>query len=110
MNNVLKKLTDKLDSERVYDYDVEHVIPKDEISVDTNLKEIEVTLPSSNDYAQFEIDDYIRSLVPFIRVTTKTERNVTVMKVRGSLSQEQLYKLVKYIIKSQGFCVILDKP
>lgn len=107
---MVRKLTDKLDKERVYDYDVDRIIPKDVVSINSDLNSIEVYIPEKQDYSQFGIEDFIKSMLPFAYVNNTFERNIFVLRVKGtSMSFDQYYKLVKYIIKEEGFCVIINQ-
>lgn len=106
---MIAEVTEKLDKERIYDYEVDSSIPRDVISVTSaNLGNVEIYLPKSEDYAQYGIDDFLRSIVPHVRTYTTLDRDIYIMKVRGSLNASQYYKLIKYIIENEGFCAILD--
>lgn len=108
-NIMIAEITNRLDNERIYDYEVDESIPKDVISVTSkDMTNVMIYLPKSNDYAQYGIDDFLRSIVPHIRTYTSLERDIYTMKIRGSLTQSQYYRLIKYIIEEEGFCAILD--
>lgn len=107
-NTMVQKITEKLDKEREYDYEVDTKIPKDVISINTSLDSLEIYLPKDNDYAQYGIDETLRDMIPYIRTTTTFERDIYVVRVKGKLTFDQYYKLIKYIIQTEGFCVILS--
>ena len=108
-NNMVKNITEKLDRDGIDDYDVSNSIPSDSISITSDLKDTKIYIPTDFEYSQFEIDDYIRSMVSYMRPSTTYDRNIYVMKLSGRLSETQYYKLVKYIATEHEFCVIIDK-
>ena len=68
---------------------------------------LKIYIPRDYEYSQYEIDDFIRTQAKFVRTNTNMERNIYVMKLMGSLTFPQLYKLVKFIIAEEGFCTLL---
>ena len=108
-NNMVNNITSRLDREGVDDYEVSDVVPSDSISITSDLKDTKIYIPTDFEYSQFEIDDYIRSMVSYMRPTTTFDRNIYVMKLSGRLSEAQYYKLVKYIATEHEFCVIINK-
>lgn len=106
---VLEDVVNKLERDHYRDFDVSKSIPKDSISLTTDLNNLVIYLPVDLEYSQFGIDSYIRSMVPYARTTTVLDRNIYVMKLHGRLSVAQLVKLVKYIIEDSEFCVLIDK-
>ena len=108
-NKMIDNITARLDKDGIEDYEVSESIPKDSISITSELKDTKIYIPMDYDYSQFEIDDFIRSMVSYIRTTTTLDRNIYVMKLNGRLTEAQYYKLVKYLISSQEFCVLINK-
>ena len=108
-DNMVNNITSRLDREGVEDYEVSDSIPSDSISITSDLKDTKIYIPTDFEYSQFEIDDYIRSLVSYMRPTTTYDRNIYVMKLTGRLSEVQYYKIVKYIATKHEFCVIINK-
>ena len=108
-DNMVNNITSKLDREGVDDYEVSDTIPTDSISITSDLKDTKIYIPTDFEYSQFEIDDYIRSMVSYMRPTITFDRNIYVMKLSGRLSEAQYYKLVKYIATEHEFCVIINK-
>lgn len=106
LRNVLEKITQKLDKERIDDYEVNESIPRDVVSIDLENGQTKIYIPEDYDYAQYEIDDFLRSKSSMIRTTTETERDITVMKVDKTLTINQIYDLIKFIIKNYDFCNI----
>lgn len=108
-DNMVNNITSRLDREGVEDYEISDSIPSDSISITSDLKDTKIYIPTDFEYSQFEIDDYIRSLVSYMRPTTTYDRNIYVMKLTGRLSEVQYYKIVKYIATKHEFCVIINK-
>lgn len=107
--NMTDKLIERLDRDRIEDYDVDDRVPTDVISVTSDPTQLSIYIPTDYEYSQYDIDDFIRSMAPHLRTTTRMDRNIYVMKLSGSLTFEQFVKLVKYIIKTDDFCTIIDK-
>lgn len=110
-SSVIKELTDKLEKEKEYDYSVESTIPKDSISINADLSNLEIYIPKDFEYSQYEIDDFLRELLPYAYTDTRMETGrVYHMILKGAkLTPNQYYKLVKFIIREGEFCVILDR-
>ncbi len=106
---MVKNIVSRLDREGVSDYDISESIPSDSISITSDLKDTKIYIPTDYEYSQFEIDDFIRSMVSYMRPSTTFDRNIYVMKLTGRLSEAQYYKLVKYIATKHEFCVIINK-
>jgi len=106
-NQVILKLKEKLEKEKEIDWEVSDYIPNDSISVTANLSSIKIYVPEEFEYSQYDIDDFIRTEFKYIRTNVSYDRNILVMKLNGALTQVQFEKLVKYIIKSQGYCTLL---
>ena len=105
---MISRLTQKLDKEKIEEYDVSDTIPKDSISVVGDLMDFAIYLPEEFEYTQYLIDDKIRALAPHIRTNTVLDRDVYIMRLSSKLTEDQLYKLIKFIIAETDFCVILD--
>lgn len=105
---MITKLTEKLDRDRIEDYEVSDKIPRDVISISPDPSSINIYIPRDLEYSQYTIDDTIRSLVPHLRTTTTLERDIYVMKLSGTLNFDQLYKLIREIIEDNEFCSIID--
>jgi len=109
-NNMVEKLTDNLEKDGLEDFEISDRIPKDVISITTDLKNISIYIPFDLDYAQYEIDDEIRRNAKFLRTKTVLDRNIYRMTlIGGTLTFSQYYNVVKYIIKELGFCTLLDQ-
>lgn len=108
-NLFLSRLTSDLDRHGYEDYDICSSIPGDSISITTDLGNLKIYIPVDLEYSQYGIDDFIRSLAPFIRTSTMLDRNVFVMSLHGRLSEAQYTKLVKHIIDQEEFCTIIDE-
>ena len=108
---VIQEITQRLEKEKEYDYSVETKIPKDCISVTADLGNLEIYIPRDFEFSQYNIDDFLREILPYAYSDTRMEAGgVTKMTIKGArLTTAQYYKLVKFIIKEGEFCVILDR-
>lgn len=105
---MVDKIVEKLDNEGICDYEVSNKIPNDVISITAELGSLKIYIPTDMDYAQYEIEDYIRLLSRFVRTQVTTERGLYVMSLGSPLNFIQYYKLIKNIIDKEGFCTILN--
>ena len=109
IDRMITKKTKKLDRDRISDYEVTSKVPNDVISIFPDPKCIKIYIPEDLEYSQYDIDDYIRSIAPYMRTNTSMERDIYVMKISGgNFNEGQLYKLVKYIIEETDFCSIIN--
>lgn len=106
--DMINKLVAKLEHDGVEDFDVSDKIPKDSISINADLGNLLIYIPMDLEYSQYGIDDFIRSMVPYLRTSTILERDIYKMKLSGKLTEQQYIKLVKYIIDEEEYCVILN--
>lgn len=106
---IIEKLSNKLDGQRIYDYEITDRIQKDVISINTDLSNLRIYIPKDLEYSQYELDDFIRELSPYFRTYTSFDRDIYVMRVSNSFTFEQYYKLVKFIIANEEFCSIIDE-
>lgn len=106
---MINKLVEKLDSNFVEDYEVSDKIPRDDISISIDNSTPTIYIPTDLEYSQYDIDDFIRSMAPHLRTTTKLDRNIYVMTVSGKLDINQLFKLIKFIIDIGDFCTLINK-
>lgn len=108
-NKMLDSLIKALDSESVEDYEVSDRVQKDVISLSINDSIPVIYIPLDMEYCQYDIDDFIREMLPHIRTNTKLDRNIYILKVSGPLNLTQYVKLVKFIIKIGDFCTLIKK-
>ena len=108
-DQTISRITSKLDQEGLRDYEVSEKIPDDVISIDPNLSSVKIYIPEELDGAQYEIDDHIRQVAKFIRINTTFDGKFCILSLSGTLQQSQLYRLIKYLVKEQGFCTILSR-
>lgn len=106
------KMTDnlvkKLDLGKVQDYEVIKDISSDTISIwCEDPSKVKVFIPLSLDYAQYEIDNWLRENIKFVRVQIDEKPGRFEVSLRGTLTLPQLYNLVKYIIEEWDFCSII---
>ena len=104
--NSVEEIVNKLEKERITDFEVCEYISVNDISVNTDLDNIEVYIPKDADFAKYDIEDFISDMLPYSSINTKIERSVVILKVRGKMKKDQYYKLLKYIIDEEGFVVI----
>lgn len=106
---LLDKLIKKLEDNNIFDYEIIDKIQKDVISISSDLNSVKIYLPSEFEYSQYEIDDYIRSIIPHIRINTIFDRGIYIMKLPIPITFEQYYKIIKYIITENDFCSIIEE-
>lgn len=106
---MITKITEKLDKERISDYEVAPKAPNDVISIYPDPGKVKIYIPEEFEYSQYGIDDFIRSMIPSARTSISSERDMYVMTLSsGRMNENQLYKLVKYIIEENEFCSIIE--
>lgn len=105
---MVSRITDKLDSKGIRDYDVSDRISRDSISVTMDLNNFRIYIPRSFEYSQYTIDDAIRAMIPYCRTTTVLDRNMYVMTLSSKLTENNLVDLVKHIIEEDEFCTLLQ--
>lgn len=106
---MIDKITAKLDKAGIDDYDIVSRIPGDTISITADLGNLKIYLPRDFEFSQYDIDDFIRDMVGYLRTRTVLDRNIYVMSVLGGkLTEEQYFKLVKHIIEENEFIAIIN--
>ena len=106
---VSDKISAKLDRDGILDYEVSDKISDDSISISSDLSNVEVFIPIDLEYSQYPIDDILRKVAPYLRSTTNLERDIYILRVQGKMTEDQYYKFIKGIIKSEEFITILEK-
>ena len=104
---MIEKVVEKLDKAGVEDYEIVKKIPIDVISVTLDLNSVKIYIPRDYEYSQYDIDDFIRDLIPYARTRTVYDRNIYVMTVSTSMKVEQFCKLVQFIADEWEFCSII---
>ena len=104
---MITKIIDLLDKAGVEDYSVSNKIPSDAISVSL-VNDLKIYIPREFEYSQYDIDDFIRSMVSYARTSTKLDRNIYVMNTSVQLKPEQIAKLIEFIAEEWDFCTILN--
>lgn len=104
-NNV-KEIVEKLEKERIEDFEVREYISDNDISINTDLDNLEIYIPQEADFAKYDIEDFISDMLPYASISTTLERKVCILKVRGKMRKDQYFKLIKFIIDEEGFIVI----
>ena len=106
---MIDRITKKLDNAGLDDYDVASKISKDSISITSDLGNLKLYLPYEYEYSQYDIDDFIRGLSGAFRTKTVPDGDIYVMTVYGGrLNEIQYFKLLKYIIEENEFVTILE--
>jgi hypothetical protein len=108
-NVMLNKITAKLDQEREDNYDIDLSIPDDVISVNLDLDHMEIYIPIEFEYSQYTIDNKIRSIASYLRTDVQLDRDIYIMSLTSKVTFDQYYKIIKAIIKEEGFCSIINK-
>jgi hypothetical protein len=108
-NNFLERITENLDRSGIDDYEVSDSIPGDYISITADPINTKIYVPIELEYSQYDIEDFLRSVAPFIRTRTIFDRNVFILSLSGKLTDAQYIKVVKFIIENEEFCVIIDE-
>lgn len=104
--NTVKEIVEKLEKERIEDFEVREYISDEEISINTDLDKLEVYIPREADFARYDIEDFISDMLPYVSINTVQERKVYILKVRGKMRKDQYLRLIKFIIEEEGFIVI----
>jgi hypothetical protein len=102
----IKEIVEKLEKERIEDFEVREYISDNDISINTDLDNLEIYIPKEADFARYDIEDFISDMLPYSSINTVMERKVYVLKVRGKLRKDQYYNLIKFIIEEEGYVVI----
>lgn len=105
---MIEKIEEKLDKLGVEDYDISKKIPLDTISVSSDFVTPKIYIPRDYEYSQYDIDDFIRSIIPFAKTKTIYDRNIYVMSISTPIKLDQYCKLIKYISEEWEFCTILE--
>ena len=100
---MIEKIEEKLDKLGVEDYDISKKIPLDTISVSSDFVTPKIYIPRDYEYSQYDIDDFIRSIIPFAKTKTIYD-----MSISTPIKLDQYCKLIKYISEEWEFCTILE--
>ena len=107
---MIDRITKKLDNAGLDDYDVDSRIPGDSISVSSDLGNLKIYIPHNIEYFKYDLDDFIRGLSGVLRTKTSLDGDVYEMSVYGGrLTEDQYFKLLKYIIEEEEFVTILEE-
>ena len=107
---MIDRITKKLDFAGLDDYDIAQRIPKDSISITSDLGNLKIYLPYEYEYSQYDIDDFVRGLSGSFRTKTVRDGDTFVMTISGGRWTEiQYFKLLKYIIEENEFVTILEE-
>ena len=105
---MIDKIEEKLDKLGVEDYEITKKIPLDVISITSDFIAPKIYIPRDFEYSQYDIDDFIRSLIPHAKTKTVYDRNIYVMSISIPVKLDQYCKLIKYICDEWEFCSIID--
>ena len=106
--NMIEDITKQLDKIGVEDYEVAVKIPLDTISVIADPRHVKIYIPRDFEYSQYDIDDFVRSILSHARTKTVYDRNIYVMTVSTPMNLSQYCKLIKYIADEWEFCTIIE--
>jgi hypothetical protein len=106
--NAVKEIVEKLEKERIEDFEVREYISNNDISINTDLDNLEIYIPKDADYIKYDIEDFISDMLPYSSINQVIERKVIILKVRGKMRKDQYLKLIKFIIEEEGFVVIMS--
>ena len=107
---MIDRITKKLDNAGLDDYDVDSRIPGDSISISSDLGNLKLYIPHNIEYFKYDLDDFIRGLSGVLRTKTSLDGDVYVMSVYGGrLTEDQYFKLLRYIIEEEEFVTILEE-
>lgn len=105
---LLDSVENKLLKEDIEDFEISNKVSKENITITSDLGNLKIYIPEDLDYFQYDLDDFIRNLVSFSRTNTVFDRNIYTMTISRKLTEQQYYKLVKYIISETDYCTILE--
>lgn len=108
----IKDIINKLDKDDLIDYDISYSIPNDCISISTDLNNFRIFIPYEDEFAQYDIDDFIREFGVTYRTKTVRDRDLFILTViGGKINEKQFYKLLKFLITEYKFCnILISKP
>ncbi len=106
---MITKIVEYLDKSGIEDYSIEKKIPLDSISILPDINDLKIYIPREFEYSQYDIGDFIRSMIPYARTNTKLDRNIYIMKISVTLKPNQVSKLVEYIINEWDFCTLIEQ-
>ena len=92
---LIDKIEEKLDKLGVISITSDYITPK-------------IYIPRDFEYSQYDIDDFIRSIIPHAKTKTVYDRNIYVMSVSIPMKLDQYCKLIKYICDEWEFCTIIN--
>ena len=90
-------------------YDVDLSIPDDVMSVNLDLDHMEIYIPLEFEYSQYTIDNDIRKIASYLRTDVRLDRDIYIMSLSSKVTFDQYYKIIKAIIREEGFCSIVKK-
>ena len=105
---MIDRIIKKLDTLDLGDYDISTKIPKDSISISSDLGDLKIFLPLDFEYSQYDIDDFVRSLGHF-KTKTIEDGNFYIMTILGGrLTETQYFKLARFILEENEFITFLE--
>lgn len=105
--DMIEGVVKELRKNGVEDIELTDRAPSDVISVTSDLSNLKIIIPEDYDYAQYEIEDWIRTECKFVRSSITYERRLLILNLTGTLTKDQYIRLVKYLVKFYGFCSII---
>ena len=105
---LIDSVINKLNEEDIEDFEVSNRISRESVSITSDLGNLKIYIPTDLDYFQYDLDDFIRATASFSKTNTELDRNIYIMTISRRLTEQQYYKLIKYIIKETEYCTIID--
>lgn len=107
---MIDRITKKLDNAGLDDYDIDSRVPGDSVSVSSDLGNLRIYIPHNIEYFKYDLDDFIRGLSGVLRTKTILDGDVYTMSVYGGrLTEDQYFKLLRFIIEEEEFVTILEE-
>ncbi|MCF0114039.1 MAG: hypothetical protein HUJ56_01705 [Erysipelotrichaceae bacterium] len=106
--DIIQKAVAILEKERIYDYEVSDKISKHTVTITSDLGNLEIWIPEDYEYSQYQIEDFIRDMLPYAYISTRQEGDKDKLTLKSRLNFQQYVKLLKHIVKKADFVTILE--
>lgn len=108
---VIRNLFAKLAQEKVSDefYEEDSYPSSEFVSIESDLDNLKIYFPEEFEYDRYDVEDELRKIAPMINTDVEQDGHLFIMSFDRALNEFQYQKLVKYLIKHFGFCVIINR-
>lgn len=108
---ITRNLFGKLAQDRISDeFYEEDTYPSSEfVSIEADLDDLKIYFPEEFEYDRYDVEDELRKIAPMINTSVEQDGHLFVMTLDRTLNEIQYQKLVKFLIKHFGFCIILNR-